>query len=722
MATRKTPRQNVYINDLISLSDGDFKFGDPGLSDPNALIKTDVGGDDQFTTADYTRETGDNVLIEALGETVELRDSARGGQDTFWGGDYAGFRASGRINARKFQVEPFDGFLDPLIGELDRGSGNEFAGDGLTIRNSSRGGNDVATGGINAKNFFWGDARDFALDKANGGNDTLNGGDAVSQAGLDLGYDTDPNDYPSRNLTGDVASLNYLVGDADTFGIWDGGSGSSSVLGGSDKLNGGDALAGYFSAEVWNFMAGDAAAFDQDERTNPIGIYGSGTGGDDFIVGGDAIGGSFLYQDGNGVGNGIYYDAYYEGDASALNFLMGDALEMHDSSSGGNDNIVGGSAISKTSAPEGTFNRTGDQGPDREPGRLEADVYNFMAGDGYFLDDSTQCGSDTLRGGNAQGLATADSSSNNQTRAMNVMAGDGYEMGLFNASPVKFGNDQLTGGDLTNASGNQLAQVRNWIWGDLGVTPQVGDPIFYPNGNNTIDDPETGFWNITEWALDDNGIPPGLMEGDRNSGTGGVNGGSDTLTGGKGRDVYNYLVGDADILKNAATGGGDTLIGGDFVDTDNVLIGDARELDGSRGGNDRLISGAGVDLMWGDAQTLTNGAIGGADIFTFRTNCNDDAIFDFNRSEGDKIDLSAFNTGRKNMTAFKNFETFIASGRVVDTAGFSYDTNIVSSIVDETFSGGPGILIDLSVSANSRGSVYIEGLSVGDLTSSMFQF
>ena len=76
----------------------------------------------------------------------------------------------------------------------------------------------------------------------------------------------------------------------------------------------------------------------------------------------------------------------------------------------------------------------------------------------------------------------------------------------------------------------------------------------------------------------------------------------------------------------------------------NYLYGDAWSMTGSTGGNDTLISGTGVEQMWGDAAIMLTTSVGGADTFVFHANNNLDTINDFQRAQGDKIYLSALAT------------------------------------------------------------------------------
>ena len=128
-------------------------------------------------------------------------------------------------------------------------------------------------------------------------------------------------------------------------------------------------------------------------------------------------------------------------------------------------------------------------------------------------------------------------------------------------------------------------------------------------------------------------------------------GGNDTLLGGAGAGTHNNLFGDAQYMYDNSVGGNDTLTGG--AGGTNNLFGDAQFMfSNSVGGNDRLISGTasttcgampgfinGVEVS---PTTPTGNVITGADIFVFAPNSNNDYIYDFRQSDGDKIDVSAY--------------------------------------------------------------------------------
>jgi len=112
------------------------------------------------------------------------------------------------------------------------------------------------------------------------------------------------------------------------------------------------------------------------------------------------------------------------------------------------------------------------------------------------------------------------------------------------------------------------------------------------------------------------------------------NAGNDTLRGGAGDD---WVVGgkDQDDLRGEA--GGDIVYGNLGVDTCHGDDGN----DIVRGGqqNDILYGGAGDDWMSGDRDNDTISGGSGADIFHTFGDAGIDRVLDFNRAEGDRVQL-----------------------------------------------------------------------------------
>ena len=174
--------------------------------------------------------------------------------------------------------------------------------------------------------------------------------------------------------------------------------------------------------------------------------------------------------------------------------------------------------------------------------------------------------------------------------------------------------------------------------------------------------------------------------------------GADTLIGGTGNDTYivdnlkdvvtetSTLASEIDTVRSSVswtlganlenlTLTGTALINGTGNELDNVLIGNAgNNLLSGGAGNDQLDGGAGNDVLVGGigTDTLTGGA--GADRFVFSalnelgTGGARDTILDFNRLQGDKIDLTKLDadmlTPLFNKFSFVDTSDFTGAGQL----------------------------------------------------------
>lgn len=209
------------------------------------------------------------------------------------------------------------------------------------------------------------------------------------------------------------------------------------------------------------------------------------------------------------------------------------------------------------------------------------------------------------------------------------------------------GNDFLNGGNgadrLDGSAGNDT--LRGSLGNDLLSGGANNDRLYGDGGKDTL----TGGNGLD--TLD------GGSGNDKLSGNGGNDvllgeGGNDTLVGGGGNDDLNggngadKLDGNAGNDKLYGEGGRDTLNGGNGLDT--LAGGAGTDSLSGNGGNDVLFGGGGNDfLVGGRGKDLLTGRAG-ADHFIFLsanettpTPKGRDVIRDFNRSQGDKIDLSA---------------------------------------------------------------------------------
>jgi Ca2+-binding RTX toxin-like protein len=225
-----------------------------------------------------------------------------------------------------------------------------------------------------------------------------------------------------------------------------------------------------------------------------------------------------------------------------------------------------------------------------------------------------------------------------------VLHGDAFAM----YDDARGGNDTLIGG--ANANNGLFGDARlmydnadggnDTLIGGAGSTNFLnGDALFmYDNvrgGNDTLIGANGAFFNF--------------FLADASDMYGNTHGGNDLLIGGT--DTSNQMFGDTFNMHDNARGGNDTLIGG--ANSINNLFGDAVSIRGNaRGGNDTLISGAGTDNMWGDAGAIndvtaspdapTGSVVTGTDTFVFAPGNGDDRVFDFRRSDHDRIDVSAW--------------------------------------------------------------------------------
>lgn len=220
------------------------------------------------------------------------------------------------------------------------------------------------------------------------------------------------------------------------------------------------------------------------------------------------------------------------------------------------------------------------------------------------------------------------------------------------------GNDRLTGGEGADT-----------------MAGGAGDDTYYADngGDTVVEKPGGGIDNII--ASVDFTLPANVenltLTGSATSGKGNAlaniltgDAVDNSLQGGSGNDTLYGMEGD-DHLSGGA--GSDTLYGGSGNDT----------LEGGDGG-DRLVGGPGADSLYGGA---------GADWFVYNMlsdspDASPDLIYDFHRSEGDRIDLSALSQGAY---SFIGTDLFHASG--IGQVNYSYSGNRTIVAVDAHGSG-----------------------------------
>ena len=236
---------------------------------------------------------------------------------------------------------------DDIFAAPDYNAPNMVFGDVTeTLEGSAQGGDDTLTGGDSAVNYIYGEALRL-FDEAQGGDDTIIGG-AYSQNFLRGESNAMHHNAQAGDdlLIGGIGSMNNMNGDAIAM--------YEATKGGNDTLIGGDGSL--------NLMRGDALFMNH-----------SAQGGDDLLIGGGEGSTNYMYGDGSGEdGRGGLFDdsrggndTFIGGDNST-NYMYGDALLMIANSQGGDDRLVSGTGT------------------------------DYMWGDAATMADNAQGGSDTF--------------------------------------------------------------------------------------------------------------------------------------------------------------------------------------------------------------------------------------------------------------------------------------------------------------------------------------
>ncbi|PZU10861.1 calcium-binding protein [Sphingomonas sp.] len=492
------------------------------------------------------------------------------------------------------------------------------------------------------------------------------GGQMDGTSGNDLIYGFGGNDV----INGFAGNDTIYAGDGDD--IVDGGAGANIIHGGagSDTLNGGDSqdtIFGESGIDIIHGGAGNDILYAGSALYDPVTgvpagaydqVYGEagddilyGTAGADLLDGGaddDAIyggGGADTLRGGDGDDR-LYggKDAVLEGGAGSDLLYDGATL----TGGAGADVFVTGSNISSSghfSAPATItdFNRA-------EHDLLDVRIINTYydvgrsgffgeLGAGFSLTLGAQLtdadhytdvrsywsyreGSTTYLIGDLNGNYILDATDTvialTGAMAPETLVASDFVYNSFGLVTGTMGDDVMTGADGYYAADVLYGLAGNDTIRGLGG----GDTLYGGAGEDTL---YGGDGNDHLWAGDDAAGVTNQLYGE--AGDDLLNGskGADLLDGGDGDD---YLVGwlDADTLRGGA--GNDTLLGGE---DDDVLEGGA--------GNDRLRGDGGSDTMTGGS---------GADTFALRLYDSAhyistlgflDVVTDFNRAEGDRIDL-----------------------------------------------------------------------------------
>jgi Ca2+-binding RTX toxin-like protein len=356
----------------------------------------------------------------------------------------------------------------------------------------------------------------------------------------------------------------------------------------------------------------------------------------------------------------------------------------------GNDILIGGAGgddlYGGAGADKFVFNSVSDFGGN---GRLDI-IYDFSTAEGDKIDLTGIDANTTLAGSQAFSflgaasftkhageLRTAYDATSNQTLVLGDVDGDGvadFSFWVKNVSSLSasdFLNVNIpkviygtSGADSLTATGNDTlhgGDGNDILYGGTGFSTlygDAGDDLYYVNSAMTqvIESPNGGTDRIST-TLSSYTLGANIENLAYVATTGNFHG--------VGNELNNFIWGG---------NGNDILEGG--AGTDNLKGGN---------GNDILIGGAGGDDLYGGA---------GADTFTF-TSLNDfpttgrlDLIYDFSRTEGDKIDLSAIDAN--SLLAGTQAFTFIGTGAFTKHAGelhYSYSASIDLATVSGDING-----------------------------------
>jgi len=463
--------------------------------------------------------------------------------------------------------------------------------------------------------------------RSGSGNDTLIG-NAVANA-LQAGAGDD-------NVT--AGDGNDRVGGQDGNDTIDGGAGADALFGdaGNDGITGGDGD-DYLSGGLGNdtlrgeadndFAAAGAGDDTLDGGTGNDRLYGdagldriNGGAGADFVHGG-ADADRLVGDAGADTIVGSTGDDYLDGGADN-DILYGEGGKDYIRGGGANDTLLGQDQDDTLLGEAGLDVLDGGRGNDSLYGGADGDVIRGGDGNDYAKGDD---GDDTIGGdaGNDSLFGGAGNDRVNGNAGADTLYGEA-------------GNDRVAGQDgddyVDGGAGNDA------LFGELGNDRLVG---------GTGDDYLAGaVGNDALFGMADNDFLAG-QDGD------------DYLDGGDGNDS---LYGDAgnDVLRGG--NGNDYLKAGAGADALEGQAGDDNLVAGAD--NDTLNGGAGADQLRGE---------GGADRFIFASAADSpaggamDIILDFDRVEGDKIDLSLIdaNGGAAGNGAF----TFIGGNAFSGAAG-----------------------------------------------------
>ena len=235
---------------------------------------------------------------------------------------------------------------------------------------------------------------------------------------------------------------------------------------------------------------------------------------------------------------------------------------------------------------------------------------------------------------------------------------------------------------------------------EIGVIVDLGDTHHETDDADVTDPDNIDFPDDEAPAIGDVGAAPGNSEGDAatNGAFGDRLGSIENVTG---SDNNDRLSGDGNpnVLKGGA---GNDMLGAIDVDGDGTV--DSDETDA---GNDRMYGGAGRDIIHGGAGAdMINGGAGddeltggtGADTFVFAPGHGNDIINDLSLTDGDKIDLSAFNLEADDLVGMISTRGTGTNARVIinltSVRGGTIELTEQDSLDDLDETGADGVVTD----------------------------
>jgi len=599
-------------NDLLDGGTGnDVMIGGAG----NDVYIVDAAGDQVIEAANGgTDEVRTTLASYALPDYVETLTYVGVGGFTGTGNDIANTITGGNGGNSLYGR----GGNDVLTG----GTGDDLL-DGGT-------GDDVMTGGLGNDVYVVDSTGDRIVELANQGTDEVR----TTLTTYALGDNLENLTYTGTAMftgTGNAAANVITAGSGGS--KLSGGDGNDTLIGGAgvDTLDGGngdDLLDGRGGDDVMSGGVGNDVYVADSAGDRVIELAGQGT---------DEVRTTLAsYTLGDNVENLTYTGTgVFTGTGNALaNVLTAGATGSKLSGGDGNDTLIGGA---------GADYLDGGAGVDRMVGGAGNDVYVVDDSRDVVVEDKNG-GIDEIRTSLSTYMLTGEVENLAYTGKGSFQ---GMGSALDNVITGGTGTNRLLGGDGNDTLiGNAAADVLD---GGTGADRMIGgagnDVYFVDNaGDVVVENAGEGLdtvYSTVTYTLSAN-VENLLLFGN-------------TAINGNGNDLGNKIVGNAanNVLSGGA--GNDSLYGGagddvlDGGDGDDTLIGDEGNdtLYGGAGA-DALVGGAGNDVLIGGpgADNLTGGA--GADRFVFRVGdlgadpSNTDVITDFSRSDGDKIDLSAF--------------------------------------------------------------------------------